>query len=269
VAAREMGAAIGARFVSGGADVLTNLRGRSEATILRAKDAGMKPGSFADLAKADFSLSVAPPDQALSIAEALANASSSSGCHPVYADLNAVSPRTASQIATIVQRAGISFTDGSIIGGPPRDGHIGPTIYSSGEDDRVHLLLQSYGFKSRHISSEVGAASALKMSYAGVSKGMTALGAAMMMAAARSGVADDLLDALQNNGTSTLSTLRNSIPDMLPKAYRWAPEMMEIVDFVGAGRPEAELYKSLAAFYLQLAGKNKKAASDIITRLNE
>jgi hypothetical protein len=69
---------------------------------------------------------------------------------------------------------------------------------------------------------------------------MTALGAAMMMAAARSGVADDLL-----------------------------PEMMEIADFVGAGRPEAELYKSLAAFYLQLAGENKKAASDIITRLNE
>ena len=37
----------------------------------------------------------------------------------------------------------------------------------------------------------IGAASAMKMSYAGITKGFTALGAAMMLAATRAGTADD------------------------------------------------------------------------------
>ena len=38
----------------------------------------------------------------------------------------------------------------------------------------------------------IGAASAMKMSYAGITKGFTALGAAMMLAASRAGTAEAL-----------------------------------------------------------------------------
>ena len=43
----------------------------------------------------------------------------------------------------------------------------------------------------------MSAASALKMSYAGITKGTQAIGAAMMLAAMRAGSADDLLAELQ------------------------------------------------------------------------
>ncbi len=52
--------------------------------------------------------------------------------------------------------------------------------------------LNDYGLIVRVLEGPLTAASALKMSYAGITKGFTALGAAMMLAASRGGSAEAL-----------------------------------------------------------------------------
>jgi putative dehydrogenase len=103
------------------------------------------------------------------------------------------------------------------------------------------------------MDTEIGTASALKMSYAGITKGCTALGAAMLLAASRAGVSEALLAELGASQLTILARLEKAIPEMLPKAHRWAPEMAEIADFIGETRSEAGVYQALSRFYRQLA----------------
>src|SRR5262249_19161294 len=95
---------------------------------------------------------------------------------------------------------------------------------------------------------------ALKMSYAGITKGLTALGSAMLLAATRAGAADALRRELADSQPALFAWLSRQVPGMYPKAYRWVAEMEEIADFVqedGAARGifegAAELYERLAA----------------------
>ena len=57
---------------------------------------------------------------------------------------------------------------------------------------RASWNLRAYGLEPPVQAGPIGAASAMKMSYAGITKGFTALGAAMMLAATRAGTTDAL-----------------------------------------------------------------------------
>jgi L-threonate 2-dehydrogenase len=93
----------------------------------------------------------------------------------------------------------------------------------------------------------------LKMSYAGITKGITALGSAMMLGAARFGCAEALIAELSASQPQLFNYLSNSIPRMYDKAYRWIAEMEEIADFHGEGRPAADIYQAIARHYEFLA----------------
>jgi len=77
----------------------------------------------------------------------------------------------------------------------------------------------------------------LKMSYAGISKGVTGLCATMILAAHANSpsTAEALLHELAASQPMMLQRMTRMIPDMLPKAYRWVGEMEEISSFVAAG----------------------------------
>jgi hypothetical protein len=72
IAPGAMGAGVGKRLTSHGVGVLTTLAGRSEATVARARDAGMVAASEEEIAAADFILSILPPGEALALAQQLA-----------------------------------------------------------------------------------------------------------------------------------------------------------------------------------------------------
>jgi hypothetical protein len=93
----------------------------------------------------------------------------------------------------------------------------------------------------------VGAASALKMSYAGINKGGILLAAAMLLAATRAGVVDALRAELAESQPQLLSRIDRAIPDMYPKAYRWAPEMEQIADFLGDDLAARDIFHAMAA----------------------
>jgi len=103
------------------------------------------------------------------------------------------------------------------------------------------------------LDGPLGAASALKMSYAGITKGTQAIGAAMMLAATRAGTAEALFDELAFSQKEMLAQFRQQLPMMPAKAYRWIAEMQEIAGFVGEDPAARELYEGAAHFYERIA----------------
>src|SRR4051812_42042339 len=174
IAPGNMGAAVGACLTGHGASVVTSLQGRSAASVKRAQDAGMRDASDTEIAGADFLLSIIPPGDAKALAEKLKPALQAANRKPVYVDCNAVSPDTVKSIAETIAEADCPFVDGGIIGAPPRQGYE-PAIYVSGPEATRVEALKDYGLKIRNLNGRVGDASALKMSYGGLTKGLIAL----------------------------------------------------------------------------------------------
>jgi len=236
IAQGMMGAGVGRRLHESGATVRTLLTGRSPASAERAKTAGMATAANERelLSGTDFFLSILPPGEAEALAQHLAQALKALDRKPVYVDCNAVSPQTAIRIGEIVAPTGAHFVDAGIIGGPPRPGC-------------------DWGIDWRVIDGPVGAASALKMSYAGITKGTTAIASAMLLGAARFGCGEALIAELTESQPEMLARFRESIPRMYDKAYRWVAEMEEISDFLEKNPPSRDIYAAVARLYAHLA----------------
>jgi 3-hydroxyisobutyrate dehydrogenase-like beta-hydroxyacid dehydrogenase len=164
-----------------------------------------------------------------------------------------VNPTTVERIAAAIAPTGSPFVDCGIIGPPPIPGDAGPRFYASGTGAGRFAMLREYGLDVRVLEGEMSAASALKMSYAGITKGTQAVGAAMLLAATRAGSADALFAELNESQGAMLAFLKRSLSRMPPKAYRWVAEMEEIADFVGDDPAAHALYSGAAEFYEQIA----------------
>lgn len=252
IATGAMGAAIGARLHENGVRVISLLDGRSEASRKRAADAGIANSDEAGVAAADVILSVVPPGEAVALAKRLAPALTAATHKPLYADCNAINPQTMREIESILRPAGCDVVDGGIIGGPPRENYRGPAIYVSGKSAPRLETLNAAGLFFRAIDGDIGAASALKMSYGGITKGLTALGSAMILAAERAGVADAFHAELADSQPAVFAFLKRHIPGMYQKAYRWVAEMDEVGASAG-GDAEARIYRGLSEFFDRIA----------------
>ncbi|KAI0331019.1 6-phosphogluconate dehydrogenase C-terminal domain-like protein [Cubamyces sp. BRFM 1775] len=273
IAPGAMGAAVGHRLTKAGCTVLTNLDGRSPATIERARAAGMQDASLAEIAdRSAWVLSILPPSAALAFAQSFRDAVAKSGRKAggegglTFVDCNAVSPETAKKIARVFDTddggsgSGVRFVDAGIVGGPPTDGY-DPAFYASADPRDEGLLdefvaLGKWGLRIVPLRGEgagIGDASALKMSYAGISKGFIGLTTTMILAAHASSpaTAQALLHELADSQPVFLERIARSIPGMLPKAYRWVGEMEEISSFVrdGLGDGEAHIHHGFSHLY--------------------
>ncbi len=254
IAQGMMGSGVGRRLHENGAQVRTLLSGRSASSAERARAAGMAAAvdEKALLSGADFFLSILPPGEAEPLARRLAPTLAALPRKPVYLDCNAVSPQSATRIGEIVAPTGAHFVDAGIIGGPPRPGY-SPTIYASGPTASQTAVLCDWGIDWRVIDGPIGAASALKMSYAGITKGTTAIASAMLLGAARFGCGEALIAELTESQPEMLERMRSGIPRMYDKAYRWVAEMEEISDFLEQNPASRDIYAAIARLYDHLA----------------
>ncbi len=253
IAPGMMGAAVGKRLVDNGVKVLTSLQGRSAETVARAKTAGMSAASDEEIAASDFILSILPPGDAVALAERLQPALKASNAKPIYVDCNAINAKTVDRVAAVIAPTDCPFVDSGIIGSPPKPGDLGPRFYASGPAAPRFAALRQYGLDVRVLDGAVSAASALKMSYAGITKGTQAIGAAMMLAATRAGSADALFAELSSSQKEMFAWFKRGLALMPPKAYRWVAEMHEIAGFVGEDPTAHELYEGAAHFYERIA----------------
>ena len=246
-----MGGAIGARLVGHGARVLTTLEGRGTASIDRARNAGMTDADPAELAAADIFLSIVPPHTAEEVGRSFAAWAGAVDRPALYVDCNALSPDTKSSVAAIVDGAGARMVDACIIGGPNDEG--GPSFYASGPHAGDAASLADHGLRWHVLDAPIGSAAALKMCFAGVNKGLYALGNMMRLAAGGAGVGDALRFEMERRLPYVLAQLDRGTESVFERAWRWAPEMREIAGF-GSGEPGAgEVFEGFALFFERLA----------------
>jgi len=238
----EMGSAVGATLAARGETVIWASAGRSAATAERAQIAGLEDvGSVEELCRrSDVIISVCPPHAAAEVAEA------AQGFPGIYVDANAVSPATARSIEELVGRC----VDGGIIGPPPAEQGTTRLYLSGREAGLVADLFAETTVDARVVSAEVGAASAVKMAFAGWTKGSAALLLAIRALARVEGVEETLLDewrlSLPQLEDRSVAAARSA----QKKSWRWIGEMEEIAQtFASAGLPDgfhraaAEIYR--------------------------
>lgn len=215
----EMGHSVGRCLLEGGFDVATCLTGRSERTRSLSEAAGIR--DVPDLNKlvrdSDLILAILVPDQAVTLASEVADALRRTDAKTAYADCNAVSPATG---------AGGRFIDAGIIGGPPGDREK-TRFYASGPHEDVLTQLDGHGILVRPMGGEVGRASGIKMCYASVTKGTSALHAAALTAAEVMGLSEELLAEFAESQSQRLKAM-DGVNSLSAKAFRWIGEMREI-----------------------------------------
>ena len=224
----DMGHSIGGVLRTYGLRVLTHLGGRSARTRSLAERAGIEDTSSLEtlVGEADVLLCVLVPARAVEVAQEVAAAIRAAAADLLYVDCNAVSPRTVRLVGETIQAAGGRFADVGIIGPPPRKP--GTRFYASGPGAGEFAELAAFGLDVRVIGDEIGQASGLKMCYGALTKGLTALGTELLVAAHRLGLADVLRAEQRESIPGVLTWLERSLPSMPPKAYRWVGEMEEI-----------------------------------------
>ncbi len=233
----DMGHGVGAALSGAGHTVLTCLAGRSDATRALAARAGMQDTqTLAGLVeRADIILSILPPSAAVGLATEIAAAMREAGRTPVYVDCNAISPATARAAADAISAAGAVFIDAGIIGLAPGKGG-GTRFYVSGADVSAMLALDGKGFEVISLGDEVGRASAMKMVYAALTKGTWTLQTAVMLAAEKLGLTEELTAEFAFSQKPALDAMRARIPRLPADSGRWIGEMEEIAaTFADAG----------------------------------
>ena len=255
IAMGEMGAGMARRLVERGARVLTNLEGRSAASAERAAEAGVR--AVADdealVAGADFVLSIVPPSRAAELALRLRPAIRAANSKAVYVDCNAIAPQTLEGIAAGFATDELPFVDAGIIGGPPTPEGYTPRIYASGRIAQTFMSLGAYGLDIKLMSPRLGEASALKMAYAGTTKGASAVMVSIMLGAARAGVASALIAEMADSQPGRMEGAIGQLPSIFRKAYRWDGEMEEIAKFLRPEMGGSEIFQGAADLYRELA----------------
>ena len=224
----EMGHSVGRCLLDGGFDVATCLTGRSERTRTLTEAAGIRDVPDLDelVRETDLILAILVPDQALALAGQVAEVIKRTGSSPAYADCNAISPDSAREIDRIVTAAGGRFIDAGIIGGPPGAGEK-TRFYASGPHEALLTQLDGHGILVRPLGGEVGRASGIKMCYASVTKGTSALHAAALIAAETMDLSEDLLAEFAESQAQRLKAM-GGVNSLSAKAFRWIGEMHEI-----------------------------------------
>jgi 3-hydroxyisobutyrate dehydrogenase-like beta-hydroxyacid dehydrogenase len=168
-------------------------------------------------------------------------------------DANATSPATARQAAALVEQAGARFVDGSLVGPPPREPGSTRLYLSGAAAAEVAELCEGSRLEARVIGADPGAASALKMAYAGWTKGSAALLLSVRAMARAAGVEQALLDEWAQS-IPELPDRSQRVASRIPaKAWRFEGEMDEIAATLrelglpdGFHQAAAEAYRRIA-----------------------
>jgi len=247
-----MGISLAASAQAGGHQIFWLPEGRSSKTRERATAYGLSElKSLLEMCETcSIIISVCPPHAAVDVAQQVVLTSFKG----IYADVNAISPQKAKTIHQLMHSRGIEFVDGGIIGGPAWEPQ-STWLYLAGiEASKMATCFDDGPLETEIMGTEIGQASAIKMSFAAYTKGSTALLCAIMATADEMGVREALEKQWSRNGSDFAERTQNRLRRVTAKAWRFSGEMEEIAStFQAAGLPEG--------FHL--------AAADIYTRLSD
>jgi 3-hydroxyisobutyrate dehydrogenase-like beta-hydroxyacid dehydrogenase len=248
----EMGVSIAASAINSEHQVYWVSKGRSDKTRSRAEEHKLiEVDTFSNLCQTnEIIISVCPPHAAEDVAQAVID----HGFKGYYLDANAISPQRAKRIGQLMETNGIHFIDGGIIGGPawtPKE----TWLYLSGRDAKFIADCFSNGpLGTKIIDNEIGKASALKMCFAAYTKGTTALLAAILAAAEKLEVRDELYQQWDMDNADFVKQAEGKATRVTAKAWRFEGEMHEIAStFQEAGLPNG-FHEAAAEIYHRMIG---------------
>lgn len=238
--------------------------GRSLETRERADRYGLVDrGSVASLvAAADALVSVCPPHASRDAAVQVARL----GFDGIYVDANAVAPATVRAIARGFDR----FVDGGIIGPPPIEPGLTRLYLAGSEAAAVADLWTGSKIDARVLDGVVGSASALKVAYAGWTKGSAALLLTVRAYAEENGLGDEIVAEWQTSIPGLAERSDGIASRIGNRAWRFEGEMAEIAAALDdAGLPNGfhdaarEVYRRLS----DLKGVEQQSIEDVHRRL--
>ena len=227
----QMGSAIGNVLRHNGLDVMTPLSGRSEATLMRAEQAGLRDSGSVEalIAESDIVISVLTPAEAESIVAKVTDAARDNGKKPFFVDCNALAPAVKIRMDERVREVGGVFVDAGIFGGPPKIDGSGPRIYCSGPDTSVFESLREYGLNIPPcVGPEIGQAAGLKMLHTTAGKGTRAVWIELLVAARAMGLSDVLAQEFEAGGILVKPQLIEAIAHEPRRSARMIDELEEV-----------------------------------------
>lgn len=241
----QMGAFVGSAIAAAGHEVQWAGEGRSEATRTRAAGFVDVDTPRALVEQSDAIVSVCPPDRAVEVAGAVAAV----GFSGLYLDANAVSPATVERIVELLRHARV--VDAGIIGGPSSDDAVLHLAGAAAAE--VASLFDPETLRVSVLDGAVGAASALKASYAASSKAVSATLLAARAAAHAAGVEGALLAEWERTQPGVAERSDASLALVHRKAWRFTGEMTEAGDFFDAYGVPSGFSRAAAETYARLA----------------
>ena len=246
----DMGHAVGQRLREHERDVITCLAGRSDRTRALAEKAGIREVANLEelVTQADLIMSMTVSAAVPSLCQEVADALRVTGADTLFAECNAISPQLTRELEPVLTAAGGRFVDVSIIGGPPRPGY-SPHFYTSGPHAAAFAEVGHFGLEVRPLAGETGQASGIKMCYAAMTKGSSALYAQLLTAAERMGLTEPLLAEFAEGQSAVLQRMERGLPTVPPRSRRWVSEMEEIRDTFAHLGLTPHLFQGVADMY--------------------
>jgi 3-hydroxyisobutyrate dehydrogenase-like beta-hydroxyacid dehydrogenase len=134
---------------------------------------------------------------------------------------------TADDISSILNPAGVNFVDGCIIGSAARMGK-GTIVYVSGLQASRLQALETFHIPIKVLGPNTNQASAFKVVYAGLTKGLQGLFCELFMGARRFGLLHELTAQYEESFPGLIDKVSSSIVGLRIHAGRRAEEMDEL-----------------------------------------
>ena len=262
----DMGSSVAKYLLKSNFTVQTNLDGRSKKSTENAVKSNVQVVSFESLIKnSDLIISIIPPISSTKTSRKISTYSRKLSKSVNYLDANAISPKTTLQIETNFYKNSFknsNYIDGSIIGTSPNDKYK-PRLYISGENAKNFLYLNSLAFEVINLGQKTELSSSLKMCYASLTKGSSALLISLILLAERLNVLDHLFDELKYSQNDTLNKIKKSFPVISSKSERWIAEMEEIGSTYYENKLNPGAFDN-ASYIYKLISKNKTKLTKLL-----
>jgi 3-hydroxyisobutyrate dehydrogenase-like beta-hydroxyacid dehydrogenase len=250
----QMGSVVAAAAQSQGNDVYWASQGRSRASAQRAAELNLKDANTVPelCATCDVIATVCPPE----FADATADQVLSFGFRGMFIDANAIAPERIRAMDRRMTAAGVCFVDAGIIGLATMVPGKVWMLFSGCDAAQAAQFFSGGPIQTEVLDDKAGSASALKLCYSAYNKGSIALLCATMATAESLGVREALERQWARSAGGSASGSKpdpyRALPQSAAKAWRFAPEMLEIAGtFEAAGMPP-EFHRGAAAVYEML-----------------
>lgn len=177
----------------------------------------------------DLILSLVTADAALEVAREVSGVIAPGA---VFCDLNSVAPETKRSAAELIEAAGGAYVDVAVMSPVQPAGLSAPLLISGPRAEDAMRLLRRLGFDRLDVvGDEVGRASSIKMIRSVMVKGIEALTAECVLAAAKAGVLDEVVRSLDASwpGADWARRADYNLDRMMVHGLRRSAEMGEVV----------------------------------------